>query len=63
MAIKQMTTRPFRHPIPKADVVLHCGDITENGIPEDYERAVRMLGSIEAELRLVIPSNHDLSLD
>jgi Icc-related predicted phosphoesterase len=49
--------------LPKADVVMHCGDLTENGIPEDYERAIRMLGETNAELKLVIAGNHDLTLD
>lgn len=49
--------------LPKADVVLHCGDLTENGIPEDYEKAIHMLGRTNAELKLVIAGNHDLTLD
>jgi predicted MPP superfamily phosphohydrolase len=48
---------------PDADVVLHCGDLIENGIPEDYEKAIRMLGRINAELKVVIAGNHDLTLD
>jgi len=48
---------------PKIDVVLHCGDLTENGGLESHEKAVRGLGAIDAELRLVIAGNHDVSLD
>jgi len=44
------------------DVVLHCGDLTENGSLSSYEKAISMLGSIDAELKLVIAGNHDLSL-
>ncbi|CZS93169.1 related to metallophosphoesterase domain-containing protein 2 [Rhynchosporium agropyri] len=56
-------TGPFRAPAPKVDVVLHCGDLTQVGGISEYKRSLRMLGQIEAELKLVIAGNHDLSLD
>ncbi|KAB8342697.1 hypothetical protein FH972_022297 [Carpinus fangiana] len=54
---------PFRLPTARADVVLLCGDITENGGLENHEAAVAQLVSIDAELKLVIPGNHDVDLD
>ena len=48
---------------PKVDVVLHCGDFTENGAPDQILRALTALGSIDAELRLLIAGNHEASLD
>ena len=57
------TQYPLRHPTPRADVVLHCGDLTENGGFEDYKRAIRMVGSMNANLKVVIAGNHDISLD
>lgn len=54
---------PFQPPPPDVDVVLHCGDLTDHGTPEDLKKAVEMIGSIKAELRLVIAGNHDLGLD
>jgi predicted phosphohydrolase len=53
----------FQHPLPKADVLLHCGDLTMAGGLSAYKGVLKMLGSIEAELKLVIAGNHDLSLD
>lgn len=53
----------LRHPLPRADVVLHCGDLTQVGGLSMYKKALKMLGSIDAELKLVIAGNHDLSLD
>lgn len=47
----------------KVDVLLHCGDLTQVGGMSAYKKALLMLGSIDAELRLVIGGNHDLSLD
>lgn len=54
---------PLAQPLPKVDVVLHCGDLTQIGGLSAYKEALRMLGDIEAELKLVIAGNHDISLD
>jgi hypothetical protein len=55
--------RPFRLPVPKADVLLHCGDLTSVGGVSSYKKLLTMLGAIDAELKLVIAGNHDLDLD
>jgi len=57
------TTHAFREPLPKADVLLHCGDLTMVGGLDEYRRTLRMLSKVDAELKLVIAGNHDLSLD
>ncbi|KAI0475725.1 Metallo-dependent phosphatase-like protein [Xylariaceae sp. FL0804] len=54
---------PDLHDIPKVDVVLHCGDLTMIGGLRNYQQAIEKIGSIDAELKLVIPGNHDVSLD
>ncbi|KAF2110013.1 Metallo-dependent phosphatase-like protein [Lophiotrema nucula] len=48
---------------PECDVVLHCGDLTEDGSPESIASALESLGNIKAELRLAIAGNHEISLD
>ncbi|KAH8780527.1 Metallo-dependent phosphatase-like protein [Hyaloscypha sp. PMI_1271] len=53
----------FRQPVPKVDVLLHAGDLTERGGLNAYKGVLNMLSSIDAELKLVIGGNHDLSLD
>lgn len=53
----------FRQPVPKVDVLLHAGDLTERGQLEEFRGAINMLSGIDAELKLVIAGNHDLSLD
>lgn len=45
------------------DVVLHCGDMTNNGGCQQYEKVLRGLASMNAELKLVIAGNHDVDLD
>lgn len=49
--------------LPRVDVVLHCGDLTMVGGKSNYLNALRSLAQIQAELKLVIAGNHDLSLD
>lgn len=57
------TSQPLQLPTPKADVLLHCGDLTQVGGVSSFKKALKMLGRIDAELKLVIPGNHDLELD
>jgi Icc-related predicted phosphoesterase len=53
----------FVRPVPKCDVLLHCGDLTGVGGVEEYKKVLQMLKEIPAELKLVIAGNHDLDLD
>jgi len=53
----------FKPPFPKADVILHCGDLTGIGGIKELKQFVEMMGKLEAELKLVIAGNHDLNLD
>ena len=47
----------------KPDVLLHCGDLTHVGGVASFKKAINMLRTLDAELKLVIPGNHDLELD
>ncbi|KAI8938114.1 hypothetical protein NX059_005781 [Plenodomus lindquistii] len=49
--------------LPACDVLLHCGDITEDGSPESIIKALEDMGKVPAELKLVIAGNHEISLD
>lgn len=53
----------FRLPTPQVDVLLHCGDLTQNGDIESLKQATQMLQSIPAELKLFIAGNHEITLD
>jgi Icc-related predicted phosphoesterase len=53
----------FSLPLPKVDVVLHCGDLTNVGGSSSFKNVLKMLGAIDAEKKLVIAGNHDLDLD
>lgn len=53
----------FPHTTAKVDVALHCGDMTMIGGLSNYRKALDKLSSLDAELKLVIAGNHDVSLD
>ena len=55
-------THAYRLPLPQADVLLHAGDITKVGYFAEYEAMFDMLKAAPAELKLVIPGNHDITL-
>ncbi|KAL8646493.1 MAG: hypothetical protein Q9226_006832 [Calogaya cf. arnoldii] len=53
----------YRDPLPSADVLLHAGDITIAGYIHEYESMVDMISKADAELKIVIAGNHDVTLD
>ncbi|TVY50982.1 Metallophosphoesterase domain-containing protein 1 [Lachnellula cervina] len=55
-ALPERITQPI-------DVVLHCGDLSQGGELDSNRTTIALLSSIDAPLKLVIPGNHDLSLD
>ncbi|KAI1271503.1 ser/Thr protein phosphatase family protein [Xylaria sp. FL0933] len=46
-----------------ADVVIHCGDLTEKSKLNEYQKSLQLLRDINAPLKLVIAGNHDFTLD
>lgn len=54
---------PFKAPLPSADLLIHCGDLTYCGHLNEYRESLDMLKEIDAPVKLVIAGNHDLSLD
>ncbi|WEW58353.1 hypothetical protein PRK78_003821 [Emydomyces testavorans] len=54
---------PYRRPLPSADVVLHAGDLTFIGLEREHRAMVDMLKEADAELKIVIAGNHDITLD
>lgn len=45
------------------DVATHCGDLTEESKPMEFERSLKLLGNIQAPLKLVIAGKHDFTPD
>ena len=54
---------PFEQPLPRVDVLLHCGDLTHCGGSSSYRKALKLLGTFDAKLKIIIAGNHDLDLD
>jgi len=57
------TQHAFRSPLPDADVLLHAGDLTGSGKRLEHQAQVEMFVEHPAELKIVIPGNHDITLD
>ncbi|KAB5547233.1 metallophosphoesterase domain-containing protein [Coniochaeta sp. 2T2.1] len=56
-------TSAFRHPLPQADVVIHCGDLTKGSSPSEFAATFSFLSSLDSPLKIAIPGNHDVALD
>lgn len=54
---------PDPESLPTVDVLIHCGDLTMIGGLSNFKKALEALSKCPAELKLVIPGNHDVSLD
>ncbi|CAK7215036.1 hypothetical protein SCUCBS95973_002339 [Sporothrix curviconia] len=54
---------PDYRPPTSADVVLHCGDLTEESKIAEFLTTLDMLKAFGAPLTLVIAGNHDFTLD
>ncbi|KAI6085175.1 Metallo-dependent phosphatase [Hypoxylon rubiginosum] len=49
--------------LPKGDVLIHCGDLTNQGSFSELSKQVAWLEKADFECKLVIAGNHDLTLD
>ncbi|KAK8110248.1 uncharacterized protein PG998_006705 [Apiospora kogelbergensis] len=45
------------------DVVIHCGDLTDESKIDEFRTTINLLSQLPAPLKLVISGNHDLTLD
>ncbi|KAK3308271.1 Metallo-dependent phosphatase-like protein [Chaetomium strumarium] len=49
--------------LPKGDVLIHAGDLTNQGSYSEVRRAVQWLEKADFEAKIVIAGNHDITLD
>ncbi|KAH9995870.1 Metallo-dependent phosphatase [Xylariaceae sp. FL0662B] len=49
--------------LPKGDVLIHCGDLTNQGSYSELSKQVKWLEQAKFECKIVIAGNHDLTLD
>lgn len=49
--------------LPKGDVLIHAGDLTNNGQPSELDKALTWLRGAKYEVKIVVAGNHDLALD
>ena len=50
-------------PLPDGDVLIHAGDFTMTGTPEEVEKFNEFLGFSPHEHKVVIAGNHDITFD
>lgn len=49
--------------LPRGDILIHAGDLTNNGQPSELRKALAWLRAADYEHKIVIAGNHDLALD
>ncbi|KAL2268495.1 hypothetical protein VTJ83DRAFT_3341 [Remersonia thermophila] len=49
--------------LPKGDVLIHAGDLTNQGSYSELSKAIRWLEKVDYEAKIVIAGNHDITLD
>ncbi|KAJ9422350.1 Metallo-dependent phosphatase-like protein [Fusarium oxysporum] len=52
-----------KKPLAPVDLVIHCGDLTEDSKLEGFRETVQLLKEVDAPIKIVIAGNHDFSLD
>lgn len=50
-------------PLERADVAIHCGDLTDDSKLHGFKEAIQLLKGIDAPIKIIIAGNHDFSLD
>jgi len=50
-------------PLPKGDVLIHAGDLTNQGSLSELQRAIAWIEKAPYEAKIVIAGNHDITLD
>ncbi|KAK3175329.1 hypothetical protein OEA41_002576 [Lepraria neglecta] len=54
---------PADRPLQRADVAIHCGDLTDGSKLEEFRTAIQLLKDINVPLKLAIAGNHDFTMD
>ncbi|KAH8665135.1 Metallo-dependent phosphatase-like protein [Tricladium varicosporioides] len=49
--------------LPKGDVLIHAGDMTNQGSYTELQKTVRWIAEADFEVKIVIAGNHDITLD
>ncbi|KAF5574399.1 metallophosphoesterase domain-containing protein [Fusarium pseudoanthophilum] len=52
-----------KKPLVPVDLVIHCGDLTEDSKLESFRETIQLLMEIDAPTKIVIAGNHDFSVD
>ncbi|KAJ6437500.1 calcineurin-like phosphoesterase [Purpureocillium lavendulum] len=61
--ISQLFEENWQPPIPQGDVLIHAGDLSQSGHPDEIQQAISWLSSQPHKYKIVIAGNADLFLD
>lgn len=50
-------------PLPKGDILIHAGDLTNQGSLSELQKAVDWISKASYEAKIVVAGNHDITLD
>ena len=54
---------PEDRPLQRADIAIHCGDLTDGSKLEEFRNAIQLLKGLNTPLKLAIAGNHDFTMD
>ncbi|KAH8815944.1 metallophosphoesterase domain-containing protein [Xylogone sp. PMI_703] len=54
---------PGSFKLPKGDVLIHAGDLTNQGSLSELQKAVRWIEAADFQVKIVVAGNHDITLD
>lgn len=49
--------------LPKGDILIHAGDLTNQGTPKELHKALAWLRKADFAVKIIVAGNHDLALD
>lgn len=49
--------------IPDGDILVHCGDFTNNGSVKEVEEFDQLIGGLPHKVKILIAGNHELGFD
>lgn len=63
VCVSDTHSRPLQDPLPEGDVLLHAGDFSMTGRPEEIAAFASWIASQPHPRKILIAGNHDLTLD
>lgn len=63
VAVSDTHNKVFSQHVPKCDLFIHCGDLTQSGIHAEIQNALSQIERVDARYKVVTPGNHDFAIE